>query len=698
MQRRKNRFQRSAPPGPVAVSAFDTQVGALELVEAFPRPIHECENVWIVMPDGCRLGARIWRPADAEDRPVPAILEYLPYRKRDGTAERDARTHPVYAGHGYACVRVDIRGNGESEGLMWDEYLRQEQDDALEVIAWIADQPWCDGNVGMMGISWGGFNALQVAARQPAALKAIITLCSTDDRYADDIHYKGGAMLGENLGWASTMFAYSSRPPDPLLVGDAWRRMWLDRLENTPLLIDNWLRHQRRDEFWKHGSVCEDFSAIKAAVFAVGGWGDAYKNAIPRMLSGLEAPTLGLTGPWVHKYPHLAVPGPAIDFLGESLRWWDHWLKGEPTGIMDEPRYRAYLMESVRPRTAYPHRDGRWVAESEWPSPCIEPQSWWLGPMGLGARPPSGERAHTVSSPQSTGGEGGEYCAMWLGPEWPGDQRRDDAGSLVFDTLPLAERTEILGAPVVRLELEVDRPRAFIAARLCDVWPDGDSTRVSFGILNLCHLDGHERPCDVEPGERYRVELRLDDVAYAFPREHRIRLALSTAYWPMIWPSPEPVRLTVYSGKSTLDLPVRPPRNERLRPLGSPRAARALEQTVIRPARHERVVERDLASGESTVRIVDDFGERVIDSIGLESGSVARESYRIEDDDPLSARAEIRWTQTLGRVAWRVRTETHTSLFSDRDHFYVRADLEAFEGERRVFTRSWDRKVPRDYL
>jgi putative CocE/NonD family hydrolase len=263
----------------------------MKVVGQFPRRVKEIENAWITLADGCRLAARIWMPVDAEDDPVPAILEYLPYRKRDGTVARDELTHPYFAGHGYACLRVDMRGNGDSDGLMWDEYLKQEQDDALEVLAWIAAQPWCSGKVGMIGISWGGFNGLQVAARRPPALAAIVTICSTDDRYADDIHYKGGCLLNENLGWSSTMLAYSSRPPDPALVGVRWRDLWLERLENEPLLVLNWLAHQRRDAFWKHGSVCEDFGAIEAAVFAVGGWADAYSNAVPRLIAGLKSPS-----------------------------------------------------------------------------------------------------------------------------------------------------------------------------------------------------------------------------------------------------------------------------------------------------------------------------------------------------------------------------------------------------------------------
>jgi len=241
------------------------------------HPIFERPEQGIILGDGTRLSARIWRPEDSEENPVPAILEFLPYRKRDGTVARDALTHPYFARRGYACLRVDLRGNGDSEGLMEDEYTPQELADAVEVIAWIAAQPWCSGAVGMMGISWGGFNSLQVAALAPAPLKAVISLCSTVDRYSDDIHYKGGCLLNENLGWGATIWSFSSRPPDPALVGDKWRQMWLERLEGEPFLPALWLSHQRRDAYWRHGSVCEDYSAIKAAVLAVGGWGDAYK-------------------------------------------------------------------------------------------------------------------------------------------------------------------------------------------------------------------------------------------------------------------------------------------------------------------------------------------------------------------------------------------------------------------------------------
>ena len=303
----------------------------------YPRQVRELENVWIPLPDGSRLAAKIWLPEGSEAEPVPAILEYIPYRKNDWTWRRDSTMHPYFAGQGYACVRVDLRGAGESDGVLLDEYLEQELDDGAEAVAWIAAQPWCTGAVGMFGISWGGFNGLQIAARRPPALKTVITLCSTDDRYADDVHYMGGCLLGvDMLPWASLMYVWNGAPPDPEIVGDGWREMWLNRLAETPPYVEAWLTHQRRDAYWQHGSVCEDFSAIECPVYAIGGWVDGYSNAIPRLLEGLPGTSKGLIGPWGHGFPHDALPGPQIGFLQECLRWWDRWLKGEEN--VNEPR------------------------------------------------------------------------------------------------------------------------------------------------------------------------------------------------------------------------------------------------------------------------------------------------------------------------------------------------------------------------
>jgi putative CocE/NonD family hydrolase len=667
------------------------------IVTEFPRRVREIENVFIPLSDGTKLAARIFLPEDAEADPVPAILEFLPYRKRDGTAERDALTHPYFAGHGYAGVRVDMRGSGESDGLLEDEYIKQEQDDCLEVIAWIAKQSWCTGAVGMMGISWGGFNGLQVAARRPPALKAVITICSTDDRYADDIHYMGGALLNANLGWASTMFAYMSRPPDPALVGERWRELWLARLRHTPLLVEMWLRHQRRDAYWKHGSVCEDFSQIACPVYAIGGWADGYTNAIPRLLAGLKVPCKGLIGPWAHKYPHFALPGPAMGFLQDALRWWDKWLKGVETGIMEEPQLRAWMLESARPETWYAERPGRWVAEPTWPAPGIKHHRLHLTEQSLTERA-GGERPLLLSSPENAGAHSGVWCSHGAAPDEPGDQREDDAKSLVFDTEPLSARLEILGAPVLELEVSADRPEAKLAVRLCDVHPDGASTRVTYGILNLTHRESHEYPTPLEPGRRYKVRVQLNDIGYAFPPGHRVRVAVSSTYWPITWPSPERVTLTLHTG--SILLPVRAPnaRDEALPPLPPVESAPAEKRTPLRAGRTERQIERDVATGETIHRLVDDMGDVRIDAHGLEVGAVKLTEYRIKDEDPLSAVAETRWTAKVGRGPWRARTETWTRMTATKDAFLIHATLDAYDGEKRVWSHNWDCAVPRDLV
>jgi putative CocE/NonD family hydrolase len=643
------------------------------IVTTFPRAVRIIEHTTIPLKDGTTLAARIWLPEDAEQNPVPAILEYLPYRKRDGTYERDALTYPWLAGHGYAGVRVDIRGSGESDGLLSDEYAQQEQDDAIEIIAWLANQPWCSGAVGMMGISWGGFNGLQVAARRPPALKAIVAICSTDDRYADDVHYMGGAKLNAGFGWASFFFGAMCHPPDPALVGDRWRAMWLERLANVPLFLEIWTRHQRRDAYWRHGSVCEDYAAIQCPVYAVGGWTDGYTNAIPRLLERLTVPRKGLIGPWAHAYPHFALPGPQVGFLQDMLRWWDHWLKGEKTGVMDEPMVRAWMTDSVTPAPYHETLPGRWVAEPSWPPPGRKSHRLFLTDDGLRAeRAPLAARA--VCSSQTVGKDSGSWCPFGRGADQAGDQRADDAHSLVFETPPLDEAIEILGAAILTLEVASDRPIANLAARLCNVHPSAESLRVSFGVQNLTHRDGHEKPEPLVPGQRYQIRLQLNDAGVVFPAGHRIRLALSTAYWPMIWPAPETATLSIFGG--TLDLPVRPTQaaDAALPPLPGPETATPERPTVIRPG---------------LVRI---------DRLGLELATEGKFAFDITDDDPLSATAEMQRTETIQRDAWQVRIETRMRLSCTRDAFLLRASLRAWEGTSEVCHREWDRSIPRDLV
>ncbi|MDP3960741.1 MAG: CocE/NonD family hydrolase [Pseudorhodobacter sp.] len=666
----------------------------MRTVTDFPHAITETPDLGIVLTDGCRLSARVWMPADASTHPVPAVLEYIPYRKRDGTLPRDELMHPYMAGHGYACVRVDLRGSGDSEGLLTDEYTAQELADACEVIAWLAAQPWCSGAVGMMGKSWGGFNCLQTAALRPPALKAIITVCSTTDRFADDIHFKGGCLLGENFGWGAVMLSYSSRPADPSLRPD-WRADWLARLEADTFLAPRWAGHQTRDGYWRHGSVGEDWAAIAVPVLAIGGWADNYMNTVGHLLEHLKVPVKGIVGPWVHQYPHVAVPGPAIGFLQEAVRWWDRWLKGVENGAESDPALRAWMLHSEPPDACAPARAGHWLAEAAWPSARVSRQTLALSPGGaLGGA--GGALAVMVRTPQHLGLHAGEFFSMGLAAEMPGDQAADDAMSVCFETAPLTEALDLLGVARLALRLSSDQPFAFIVARLCDVAPDGASVRICHGMLNLRHRDTMAQPGPVPVGEAFDAELAFDLMAYRLAPGHRLRLALSTTYWPFVWPSPRAATLTLLQGALDLPLHVGSAGDEWLPP--APEAAPAWQHRTLRPNQTARRIEQDLLTGCVALVVENDAGEVENLSHGLITGETMRERWRVHPADPTRAEAMCEWSQTLRRGGWKVCTKASTRMWVEGCALVMQARLEAWDGEVQVFDRETTERVVRDHV
>jgi hypothetical protein len=365
---------------------------------------------------------------------------------------------------------------------------------------------------------------------------------------------------------------------------------------------------------------------------------------------------------------------------------------------MDEPAYRVWMQDSVPPSTYHAERPGRWVAEPSWPSPSITLERFALNIDGLSPAP-GREAPLTHRSPLSNGALAGHWCAYGYAPDLPADQRADDGKSLVFDSAPLAGDVEILGPPIVTLELAVDRPQAQVCVRLNDVDPSGASLRVTYGLLNLAHRDGHEFPTALEPGRRYAVSIQLNDVAHAFPAGHRIRVAISTSYWPIAWPSPELVTLTLYAGASRLLLPVRPRRSEdaRLRAFPPAEALPSLATTEMRAGTSKEFVTHDLVTGESVFTTDDDDGCLVIDHIALATEHARKETFRITDDDPSSATADIASTRRVSRDGWRTRTETRTIMRATTTEFVVDATLDAFEGDTRIFSRNWHVRHKRDF-
>ena len=651
----------------------------------------------IVLSDGTRLSAKVWRPKDYAKKKYPVILEYIPYRKTDGTQVRDALTHPYFSERGYICLRVDLRGNGDSEGLLFDEYTETELSDAEEVISWAASQRWSNGNVGMMGISWGGFNSLQLAARKPKALKAIITLCSTVNRYTDDIHYKGGCLLNENLGWGATMLSFSSRPPDPLFVGERWRELWLERLDQQPHLSPIWLQHQSRDEYWKHGSICEDYSKIEAPTLAIGGWGDAYKNAVPALLENLSCPRKGIVGPWVHKYPHFAVPEPRIGFLQETLRWWDKWLKNIDNGVEKDPDYRLYVMDGIPPKTSYETRPGNWIKEEEWPSKNISFKNFELAAQNKlitqGKNKNRNSSLGRINSTQICGLSSGEYCAIWLGPEWPGDQRFDDSLSLCFDSDQMDLKADIVGAPIIKLRIKANKPFGQIAVRLCDVAPDGTSSRITYGVLNLKFINGFEESKPLVLNKETELSFELDHIAYRLPKQHKLRVAISNTYWPLIWPEPESAEIEILKGSLKLPTRTQSITDEWIFP--EPILAPEWKHKKLRKSKNSRKISIDYETGVTSVIIKDDFGSNRDLENGLVISSKAEEIWSIHPNDPLSAFGKTHWTEERARDEWSIRTETYSTMTSDKDFFYLESRVEAFENNKNVFEKKMNKKVKR---
>lgn len=659
---------------------------------------HVIENEWITLRDGTRLAARIWMPdAASAQAPVPAVLEFLPYRKRNGTAPRDESTYPVFAAAGIAGVRVDIRGSGESDGVIDGEYTPRELSDAVEIIEWIASQAWSNGSVGMMGISWGGFNCLQVAALKPPALKAVISIASTVDRYNDDIHYKNGTHLSAQFSWAVTMSAYQSRSPDPELVGERWYDMWLERLEQEPFFMEEWLSHQRRDDFWRHGSICERFDDFPVPALVIAGWADGYRNTPLKAVEGMPTKAKALIGPWVHKYPHFAYPKPRADFHAEAIAWWRRWLSDEKTRADDLPQVRAYILDGPRPSRWRETDLGYWIAKDVW----SEPHQLTLR-LDAGRRlqqdpQSSASGTATLKSPLDTGTAAGEWFTLKPDAEMAGDQRLDDAGSLVFDSDVLDTELILLGQPVLNLTLASDAPLANLAVRLVDVHPDGTVTRVAYGVLNLAHHKGNEKPELLTPGESAEVRLALDACGYRFAPGHCMRLSLSSAYWPTILPPPYDTTLLIDLASILVELPLLGP-HRRIEVAEPVNADPLPHYEVVAEGSSARSVERDLREGITRYKVSEDTGLNRHPGNGLATRDTVEQVWSITPGDPLSMRAEAHYTCTATREGWETKSMGSMQMTCNETEWLVTERREAFHGERRVFSHERSTRIPRDHM
>ncbi len=653
-------------------------------------------NLRIPMPDGTTLAADLFRP-DAPGR-FPVVIEYLPYRKND-TTWHGWFGHRYLAERGYASVRIDVRGTGDSEGTALDEYCPQEQLDGVAAIAWLAEQPWSTGAVGMFGTSYGGFNSLQVAMHRPPALKAICPMYFTDNRYSDDCHYKGGTlqMLYDVGTYGLSMVGRNMLPPRPDLVGEAWPGIWEAHLQNEPWLL-RWLAHPTLDDQWRQGSLCENYAAIECATYLIGGWRDGYTNCTLRTFANLDCPKKALIGPWLHVQPHVGRPGPRIDHFREMTRFYDYWLKGIDNGIMDEPPLAIYVQQYDPPAANRAMTSGFWRHEAAWPLARGRDEALVLAPGRLQDDDSGGEpSSETMHYHPSVGTAFGMFSAgspLVL----PADQRGEEAYSAVYTGAVLTAPLEILGRPRLIIRVDSDAEVIAFVARLCDVAPDGSSALVTKGILNATHRDSDSDPSPLMPGQEYELTIALDATSWLFEPGHRLRLSISNADFPNAWPTPTLAASRLHLGGDQPSRLILPVVGEVTEPLPAPRFAPSPFPLADEPAAEPRPwrVTRDLTRERTELTIEGSGTSEPDPGYILESSSVATAS--VDERNP--AHAWMRGHQ-VERYRWPGQTielQSRGEIASTETAFNVTLHVAITVDGLPHIQRRWVASCPRHLL
>jgi len=644
---------------------------------------------WIPMPDGMRLSVTLYMPDNAKPgEKFPALLEYLPYRKDDSTAARDYPIHAWFAARGYVSVRVDIRGFGTSEGVPTNrEYSEQEQLDGEQVIAWLAAQSWSNGRVGMFGISWGGFNAIQMAMRHPPALKAILAVDATEELFHDDIHYIDGMMHFDefelNMDLAPSMTGAPDYSLDEKILGP--------RFESEPWSLQ-YFKHQRDGQFW-HAPV-RSLSEIKIPCFLIGGLLDGYRDSIPRMFQQVKAPVKAIIGPWNHTFPNDAETGPQIEWRDQALRWWDYWLKNRNTGIMEEPPLAIYMQDWHPSDPKLKTIPGKWRAEIGWPPRNGLDTTLYLYDAHILATDPAKPAEHQLRYLPSIGVEAG----FWWG-ELLTDQRPVDAFSLTYDSAALKSDLTILGRPHALLRASSSAPLADWFARLSDVAPDGTVTQVTGAGLNGAQRESAADPKDLVPNQTYPLEIEMHLATWTFTKGHKIRFSVSNALWPMVWPTPYAMTTTLQLGGVTgsrLTLPLVPP-SMYAAPQFSPPfppEQRSDIQSLGFPWPGDWKTERDEINAKTTVTWKGKSEETY--PWGNET-DLERIIYLADDNHPENSSAEGEAEIIMALKEQTLTWKSQLKLSSDGKNFYYKYTRQLLKDGQQLKQKTWEETIPRDH-
>ena len=650
---------------------------------------------WIAMPDGIRLSADLYEPTGGtRGEKFPVLLEYLPYRKHEARS-RNYALYSYFVQRGYVVAAVDIRGTGNSEGrLIPYEYSEIEQKDGEAVIDWLSKQAWSNGNVGMFGISWGGFNSIQMAARNPPALKAMVAIDATEDLFQDDVHYMDGIMHLDS--WEMSMDLDNTRPgaPDYRVDDDNFR----NRFDTEPWML-TYKKQQRDGPFWDRASVRDRYDDIRIPTFHIGGWYDGYRDSVPRMLANVKnAPVKAIVGAWSHAWPNEPYPNPGMEWRHEAVRWFDHWLKGIDSGILEEPRFAVYVRNWHPPGPYLENAPGSWRYEDGWPIARIRDRVLYPQPNHtLGGEAPPGT-THQLRYIPSIGVEAGGPV-MWWG-DVAHDQRGTDAFSLVYDSEPLAEDLEILGLPHAILTVAANATRANWFARLSDIAPDGTVTQVAGAAMNGTHRESAREPKALVPGEPFELDIEMHFTSWVFPKGHRIRLAVNNAQWPMLWPTPEPMTTELRLGASRLVLPVVPfekrPVPDFLPPAKDPKLAgyESLEGGTTSGYGEISSVDRNPQTGLAVAKATNGGGtrfpwgtERTFETI----------RYEIKDDAPADAQVLGTHRMEVDLPGRKLVWDAELSFRSDRENFLYSYRRRLTENGKLVREKTWTQTIPRDF-
>jgi putative CocE/NonD family hydrolase len=657
-------------------------------------------NARVRMRDGVELAARIARP-DAEGV-FPAIVGYTPYRRlmtfKPMPSEREyvhgLHGADYFAERGYAVVEYDVRGTGNSGGFSQEMYADAERQDGYDMVEWLANQPWCNGSVGMWGSSYGGVDTWQVAAQNPPHLKAVIVRSGTEDVYGDWTYPGGVPRTLYTLGhYAPLMMARNFAPPDPELTGEKWAEIWENHLQNNQPWSLGFLKHQRDDFYWSSRSVRPAYDRIKCPVFVIEGWADWYQTAELRAFANLKVPKRALIGPWAHYWPEDAFPGPRIDGRPEYLKWFDHWLKGVDNGVENEPPVTIFVRKYQPPAPMYLEEKGFWRQEKEWPLARGETRSMYFhGDRRLSSAKPDPSATDTRDSYTYNPAVGITNGILGRGnvTPWamPLDQRLDEAYSLIYTTEPLESDLELTGNPTAEISVSSSADVAYFVVKLCDVAPDGTSKLVTYGGLNATHRDSRSEPKALEPGRVYELRIDLSSTAYLFPAGHRIRVAVSSADFQNAWPVSKAATHTIYrtaSHPSRVILPVIPEQAPKLpapdlRP--SPNPLPHID-TIKKP---EHTVTLDLINQTVTVNTANTSDP---------AGQSNRTTFTVSLTNPAEAVMKGTNRLTISKAGVQIGIDAQCITTSDAATFRHLVEVEVTVNGKRHFDKSWSLVVPR---